>query len=46
VPVQGLLPAGAMFLVANHAPGTAVTLWIARGGAVQAIKIPVGRPPN
>jgi hypothetical protein len=46
VPMQGLLPDGAMFLVANHAPGTAMTLRIWREGAVQTIKILVGKPPN
>ncbi len=46
VPVQGLLPDGAMFLVANHSPGSSMTLRISRGGAVQTIKILVGTPPN
>jgi hypothetical protein len=45
VSLRGLLPAGAMFLVANHRPGTAVTLGVSRGGTVQAIKIPVRKPP-
>lgn len=44
--LQGLLPAGAMFLIANHRPGTVVTLGISRGGAIQTIKIPVGKPPH
>jgi RNA polymerase sigma-70 factor (ECF subfamily) len=43
--LQGLLPDGAMFLVANHRPGTTVTLGISRGGAVQTITIPVGKGP-
>ncbi len=42
--LQGLLPAGAMFLVANHRPGTVVTLGISRSGAAQTIRIPVGTP--
>jgi S1-C subfamily serine protease len=45
VPLQGLLPDGAVFLLVNHRPGTAVTLGISRGGAKQSIKIPVGKPP-
>lgn len=45
VSVQGLLPDGAMFLVANHRPGTVVTLGISRDGTVQTIKIPVGKSP-
>ena len=39
VSLQGLLPDGAMFLVANHRPGMVVTLGISRDGAVQTIKI-------
>jgi hypothetical protein len=46
VSLQGLLPDGAMFLIANHRPGTVVTLGISRGGAAQTIKIPVGARPN
>ena len=46
VSLQGLLPDGAMFLVANHRPGTVVTLGISRAGAIQTIKIPVGKPPG
>ena len=45
VSLQGLLPDGAMFLVANHPPGTVITLGISRGGAMQTIKIPVAKPP-
>jgi len=43
--LQGLLPDGAMFLVANHRPGTVVTLGISRGGAMQTIAIPVAKAP-
>jgi hypothetical protein len=45
VSLQGLLPDGAVFLLVNHRPGTVVTLGISRGGTMQTIKIPVGKPP-
>ena len=44
--LQGVLPAGALFLVMNHRPGTVATLGILRGRAAQTIKIPVGKPPD
>lgn len=46
VSLEGLLPDGAMFLIANHRPGTIVTLGISRGGAMQTITIPFGKPPT
>lgn len=41
VPVDGLLPMGAMFLVWNHRPGTVVELMIARAGGMLSFKVPV-----
>jgi RNA polymerase sigma factor (sigma-70 family) len=41
--LQGLLPDGAMFLLANHRPGSTVTLGVSRGGTAQTIKVPVPR---
>jgi RNA polymerase sigma factor (sigma-70 family) len=41
--LQGMLPMGAMFLLGNQRPGTTVTIGIERGGAVQTIKIVIGR---
>jgi hypothetical protein len=37
--LEGVLPAGAMVLIANHHRGTTVTLGISRAGTVQSIKI-------
>lgn len=39
--VQGLLPAGAMTLIGNHAPGTTVSVGIDRAGTVTTFKLPV-----
>ncbi len=40
-PLDGVLPAGAMTLIANHRSGTTVTVGISRGGATQMMKLPV-----
>jgi hypothetical protein len=42
-PLQGVLPDGAMTLLANHRPGTTITLGVSRGGAMQTIKVVTGR---
>jgi C-terminal processing protease CtpA/Prc len=44
--LQGLLPAGATVLIANHKPGTTVTVGIDRGGTVTAFKLPVVASPD
>jgi hypothetical protein len=44
--VQGLLPAGAMTLIGNHAPGSTVTVGIARGGTALTFKLPVVASPD
>jgi RNA polymerase sigma factor (sigma-70 family) len=46
VSLQGVLPGGAMMLVANHRPGTVATLGILRGGAAQTVKVAVGGGPG
>lgn len=44
--LQGVLPAGAMTLIANHKPGTIVTVGIDRGGTVTTYKLPVVASPD
>lgn len=44
--LQGVLPAGASVLIANHKPGTIVTVGIDRGGTVTAFKLPVVASPD
>lgn len=44
--VQGLLPAGAMTLIGNHAPGSTVTVGIARGSTALTFKLPVVASPD
>jgi membrane-associated protease RseP (regulator of RpoE activity) len=43
--LQGVLPDGALFLLANHRPGSTVTLGISRGGTAQTLKVTVGGRP-
>jgi S1-C subfamily serine protease len=43
--LEGVSPDGAMVLVANHQPGTGVTLGVERGGVAQTIKVIVGKQP-
>lgn len=40
-PVQGLLPAGAMWLIGNHKPGSIVNVGVTRGGTPATFKLPV-----
>ncbi len=40
--LDGVLPDGVIFLIANHRPGTAMTLGIERGGSARTIKISLG----
>jgi hypothetical protein len=42
-PLDGVLPAGAMTLIANHRSGTTVTVGISRGGSAQTIKLVVAQ---
>jgi S1-C subfamily serine protease len=44
VSLQGVLPAGATVLVANHRSGTVATLGILRGGSAQTIKLSLTGP--
>lgn len=46
VPVQGLLPFGAMTLIGNHKPGTTVAIGIDRAGTVTVFKLPVTTSPD
>lgn len=40
--LQGFLPQGAIILLANHHPGSTVTVGVERGGVTRVIKIVVG----
>ena len=42
--LDGVLPAGATTLIANHRRGTTLTLGIARGGVAQTVKILIADP--
>jgi hypothetical protein len=44
--LAGVLPAGAMTLIANHRPGTTVSIAIDRGGTVTTYKLPVVASPD
>ena len=44
--LQGVLPMGAMALIANHKPGTTVSIAIDRDGQVTAFKLPVVASPD
>ena len=43
--LQGLLPLGASWLLANHKPGTFVTVGLDRGGTPLTVKLPVVASP-
>jgi len=39
--VDGMLPAGAMTMMFNHAAGSTISLGLERGGATRAVKLTV-----
>ena len=44
--LTGLLPAGALMLASNHAPGTPFTITVDRGGVPTTFRIVAGKPAN